>query len=156
MEPSAACSSSWCPKGLFEHLACWCFTGKQKILWDSVFGAWGCASIIHSVCELQINTFRLLYGKIAGSLLAFLQKLCIETRVPEAVSYSLCHWNSTASSAPTAKTWAAWNQWAIISVGKEESVGLLSSSVATSLWSCHWASLSKTRNRGKREEFSHM
>lgn len=39
MEPSAALSSSWCPKGLIEHLACWCFTGKQKILQDSIFAA---------------------------------------------------------------------------------------------------------------------
>lgn len=93
-----------------EHFACWCFTGRQKILQDSVFGAWGCTSMIHSVSELQINTFRLLYGKIAGSLLAFLQKLCIETLFPEAVSYSLCHWNSTAPSAPAAKIWDAWNQ----------------------------------------------
>lgn len=105
MEPSAARSSSWCPRELFEHLACWCCAGKQKILQDSVFGAWGCASMIHSVSELQINTFRLLYGKIAGSLLAFLQTL-----FPEAVSYSLCPWNSTASSAPATKTWDAWNQ----------------------------------------------
>lgn len=70
--------------------------------------------MIHSMSELQINTFRLLYGKIAGFLLAFLQGLYIETLFPEnfneAVSYSLCHWNSTAPSAPAAKTWDAWNQ----------------------------------------------
>ena len=45
--------------------------------------------MIHFVSELQINAFRLLHGKIAGSLLAFFQKLRIETQFPEAVSYSL-------------------------------------------------------------------
>lgn len=142
-------NSSWCPKALFGHLVCQCFTGKQKILWDSVFGAWGCASMIHSVSELQINTFRLLHGKISGSLLALFQKLRIETLFPEAVSYSplpsehhciLC--SHHILGCPELMGYNPCGQGT-------KRMGVLSSSVGMSLWS--WLCFSQ-QNKRLREE----
>lgn len=77
--------------------------------------------MIHSVSALQINTFRLQHGKIAGSLLAFFQKLHIEALFPGTVSCSLLpSEHCRIFSAPAAAMWDAQRRWAIISVGKEE------------------------------------
>lgn len=111
--------------------------------------------MVHSVSELQINTFRLLHGKIAGSLLAFLQKPHIETLFPEAVSYSLlpsehrCILCSCCKDLGCPESMGYNNQ---CGQGRK-CVGVLPSPVATSLRSSRWASLSEMETKGRRKEW---
>lgn len=107
--------------------------------------------MIHSVSELQINTFRLLHGKIAGFLLAFFQKLHIETLFPEAVSYSLLPSEHRCTLCSRHQDLGCPESMGCNQRGQgRKCVGVLSSSVATSLQSGHWASLSKTETKGKK------
>lgn len=108
--------------------------------------------MIHSVSELQINTFRLLHGKIAGSLLAFFQKLRIETLFAEAVSYSLLPPEHRCILCSCRKDLGCPESMGYNQCGQgRKRVGILSSSVLASLRSCRWASLSKTEIKGRRE-----
>lgn len=121
---------------------------KSKSFGIRFFCAWGCAFMIHSASELQMNTFRLLHGKIAASLLAFFQKLHVETLFPEAVAYSLLPSEHCCILCSCRKDLGCPERMGYNQHGQgRKCVGVLSSSVATSLRSCHWASLSKTETK---------
>jgi len=77
--------------------------------------------MIHSVSELQINTFRLLHGKIAVLSWRFFKSCVLKLCSQRLFCIPFCHRSPTASSAPTAKARDARNLWALIGVGKAES-----------------------------------
>lgn len=112
--------------------------------------------MIQPVSELQINIFRLLHGKIVGSLLAFSQKLCIETLFPEAVSYSLLPSECRCILCFHHKDLGCPELMGYNPCGQgRKCVGLLSPSVATSLRSWYLASLSKRLRKEREIVLSH-